>query len=195
MSSQHRLPSVEVLGLYSLAADHARYIRFLQEKLASEDSTNLDDEERPLTEEERAELEAALRLNMGDAVMIEAVVSHADASFDVGAFAQRTLPYRRAIGRSPGTRGFSRPTETRCSTSDRGNNRQTTSGFGSSSSFTFGSRISLCSRATGNLRCHRFNLCPNDCGGWRPMSFPSGAFPHRSRSTIFRLAISQSRNI
>jgi hypothetical protein len=88
MSSQHRLPSVEVLGLYSLAADHARYIRFLQEKLASEDSTNLDDEERPLTEEERAELEAALRLNMGDAVMIEAVVSHADASFDVGAFAQ-----------------------------------------------------------------------------------------------------------
>jgi len=101
MPSQQNSPSIEVVGLYSLSGNHVEYTRFIQEQVASHDPANFTeelkalfrrlgrgDDLRPFTDEDRMELEADFRYHMVAAVVVEALVSHADGNFNVGGFVQ-----------------------------------------------------------------------------------------------------------
>lgn len=76
MSSQTQSMRIEVLGLYSPAANVAEYERVVQKWVASAEP------------EDMAEAEAEIRDHLGNAVMVEALVVNRDERFYVGDFVQ-----------------------------------------------------------------------------------------------------------
>lgn len=99
---QSNSPRIEVIGLYSFIANQSDYSRFIQEQVAFRDPANLDEREkalfgglgrgdslRPFTDEDRLKVEKEYHDLMAEAVVVEALVSHADASFNVDAFVQQ----------------------------------------------------------------------------------------------------------
>jgi hypothetical protein len=104
MASPGNTASIEIVGLYSLSADHERYRRFIREKIVALEPSTFHEKPRkeqmeilyrrggradqPLTDEERSAHEAQLRELSLNAAVIEALVDHPDATFDVGAFVQ-----------------------------------------------------------------------------------------------------------
>jgi hypothetical protein len=101
MLLQQHPPNIEVVGLYSLSANKADYARFIQESIEFLDPINLSEEEKTqfrrlgredclaaFTDEDRREMEAKFRSLMDEAVVVEALVSHADENFYVGDFVQ-----------------------------------------------------------------------------------------------------------
>lgn len=99
---QSNSPRIEVIGLYSFIANQSDYSRFIQEQVAFRDPANLDEREkalfgglgrgdslRPFTDEDRLKVEKEYHDLMAEAVVVEALVTHADASFNVDAFVQQ----------------------------------------------------------------------------------------------------------
>ena len=101
MPSPQNPPSIEVLGLYSPSANAAEFERFVREEVASRDPANFGEESLavlrrlgreadlvPFTDEDRRDVEDELHFHLREAIVVEALVRHPDASFDVGAFTQ-----------------------------------------------------------------------------------------------------------
>lgn len=98
---EHKSPSIKVLGVYSLSAASDQYSRFIRETIASHDPANFSEDQKalfrklgrgdalqPFTEQDRREWEDRLRYHMADAAVFEVLVSHPDATFEIGGFVQ-----------------------------------------------------------------------------------------------------------
>lgn len=107
---QPNLPSIEIIGLYSFTANQSDYSRFIQKQVALRDPANFDEREKalfrglgrgdsldPFTDEDRLKVEKEYHDLMAEAVVVEALVSHADANFDIGAFGQPDPPQREGL--------------------------------------------------------------------------------------------------
>jgi len=94
-------PVLTVIGAYSFSADKTAYARFIREKVDSHDPTNFGDdvrallrkagrgdEIRPLTNDDRLELEDHLRRNMHDAAVFEVLVTNSDSRLQIADFMQ-----------------------------------------------------------------------------------------------------------
>ena len=124
----------------------------------------------PFTDEDRMEVETEFQNLMADAVVVEALVSHADASFNVDAFVQPDPSQPEGHWQVAWNEKSLRLTGRLCMTSKHWGRLRRRSSFGSSSSSTSGGPTFRCIRATGSLRCRRFSLFLSGCGAWHRMS-------------------------
>ena len=94
-----KTPSLKVIGLYSLSMDREAYSRFIKNQIAANDPASFSEDVKetlrrlgrdpqPYTAEDRQQDEEELRFHMDEAAVLEVMVTHPDAHFDVGKFVQ-----------------------------------------------------------------------------------------------------------